>query len=731
MATPATFELSVEGMTCASCAGRVERALSKVQGVEQARVNLASERAQVQARAGLSAAQLIEAVEKAGYQARLTGDPLAQSRAERRARLREQAWLVLAFTFAVPLVLPMLLSPFGVQWALPAWAQLALATPVQCLAGARFYVAAWKALRARAANMDLLVALGTSAAFGLSLFLWLRAAPGHPPHLYFETSAVVIALVLLGKAMEGRAKRRAAGAIRALEALRPLTAQRLEDGIAHEVPVACLRIGDLLRVRPGERVAADGRIKEGESHLHESLLTGEALPVAKGPGDKVNGGTLNGEGALVVEITATGTQTLLEGIIRLVETAQAAKAPVQHTVDRISEVFVPFILLLAMATGLGWYWLQGSLEQALVTAVSVLVIACPCALGLATPAAILAGTGVAARHGVLIKDIGVIEFAHRIGHVVFDKTGTLTQGTPELVEIFPLAGERTSVLAEAAALGAGSQHPLAQAVARACAKEGMALTAAMALSVLPGRGIAGEVEGRRMLLGSSRLLHEHGLETQQLDTIAQAWEDQGRTFSWLIQLTPTPAVLGAMAFADQLRPWAAAAVQALQQKGITCHLLTGDNAGSAAQVASALGISEVQAQLLPADKAQRVVELSSHAPVAMVGDGINDAPALAAASIGIAMGGASDVAAQAGAVVLARADLRLVPASLALANRIRRKIHQNLFWAFAYNLVGLPLAVSGMLSPMFAGAAMALSSVCVVTNALLLARWSPDFDPLK
>lgn len=731
MATPATFELSVDGMTCASCAGRVERALGKVPGVAQARVNLASERAQVQARAGLSAAQLIEAVEKAGYQARLTGDPLAQSRAEQRARLREHVWLGLAFIFAAPLVIPMLLSPFGVQWALPAWAQFALATPVQCLAGARFYVAAWKALRARAANMDLLVAVGTSAAFGLSLFLWLGSAPGHSPHLYFETSAVVIALVLLGKAMEGRAKRQAAGAIRALEALRPLTAQRLENGIAREVPVAYLKVGDLLRVRPGERVAADGRILEGESHLDESLLTGEALPVAKGTGDKVSGGTLNGETALVVEITATGTQTLLEGIIRLVETAQAAKAPVQHTVDRISELFVPFILLLAMATGLGWYWLQGSLEQALVTAVSVLVIACPCALGLATPAAILAGTGVAARHGVLIKDIRGIEIAHRLGHVIFDKTGTLTRGTPELVEILPLGGERALVLADAAALGAGSQHPLAHALGRACAREGIGLPAAMRLSVLPGRGIAGEVEGRRLLLGSSRLLQEHGLETRELNAVTQAWEAQGRTFSWLVQLAPVRGVLGVLAFADQVRPEAAAAVRLLQQKGITCHLLTGDNAGSAAQVASAVGITEVQARLLPGDKAQRVTALSAQAPVAMVGDGINDAPALAAAGIGIAMGGASDVAAQAGTMVLARADLRLVPASLALASRIRRKIHQNLFWAFAYNLVGLPLAVSGMLSPMFAGAAMAVSSVCVVTNALLLARWAPDFDPLE
>ncbi|WP_225776094.1 heavy metal translocating P-type ATPase [Pseudomonas sp. Marseille-Q5115] len=725
MAHPATFELSIHGMTCSSCAGRVERALQKTTGVHSASVNLASERARVHVDASVGPARLIEAVSRAGYQAQIAADSAAEQRARQRLELQQRIELVLAFALAIPLVLPMLLMPLGVTLMLPPWVQFALATPVQFLAGARFYTAAWRALRARAANMDLLVALGTSAAYALSLFLWAQATLGQAPHLYFETAAVVIALVLLGKHLEARAKRRAAGAIRALEALRPATATRLEGGVALEVPLASLRKGDHLQVQPGERFAADGRVIEGHSSADESLLSGEALPMGKATGDRVSSGTLNGEGVLVVEVEATGHETLLEGIIRLVETAQAAKAPVQRLVDRVSRVFVPAILLLALATFIAWYLIGGSIEHALVTAVSVLVIACPCALGLATPAAILAGTGVAARHGLLIRDVGVIETAGRIRHVVFDKTGTLTEGKAELTALLPATLGDLSVLALAGALASGGTHPLAQAVQRACVASGIQVGKAQTVTALPGRGVAGQVNGRQVVLGSTRLLEPDVACPPALRTAAAEWEAQGMSVSWLLEQSPQPRVLGAMAFADTPRPEARAAIEALTQHGITCHMLTGDNPGSAARVASLVGITDVQASLLPAQKAQRVTELAASGPVAMVGDGINDAPALAAAQIGIAMAGATDVAAQAGAVVLARADLRLVPAALNIAAKVQRKIHQNLFWAFAYNLVGIPLAALGLLSPIFAGAAMALSSVSVVSNALLLNTWVP------
>jgi len=728
MAQPATFELSIDGMTCSSCAGRVERALAKTPGVQSATVNLASERAHVMVDPATAANNLIEAVHRAGYQARIAADSAAQQRARQRSALHERRMLAVAFVFAVPLVIPMALMPMGITLMLPAWAQFALATPVQFLAGARFYAAAWRALRARAANMDLLVALGTSAAYGLSLFLWARAAPGEAPHLYFESAAVVIALVLLGKALENGAKHRAAGAIRALEALRPATATRFENGVARQVPLISLRKGDHLQIQPGERFAADGRVLQGQSSVDESLLSGEALPVSKAPGDPVNGGALNGEGVLLIEVTATSQETLLEGIIRLVESAQAAKAPVQRLVDRVSQVFVPAILLLALATFVGWYLVDSSLEHALVTAVSVLVIACPCALGLATPAAILAGTGVAARHGLLIRDIGVIEAAGRIRHVVFDKTGTLTEGKAVLATLLPAVEGDDEVLAQAGALAWGSTHPLAQAVQRACIESGARVPPAQTVTVLPGRGVSGEVEGRLLMSGSARLLEDGVACPPALQAAAAEWEAQGMSVSWLLEHQPQWRVLAAMAFADAPRAEARATVDALTGRGITCHMLTGDNAGSAARVANRVGIGHVQAGLLPAQKAQRIAELAISGPVVMVGDGINDAPALAAANIGIAMGGATDVAAQAGAVVLARPDLMLIPAALSIAAKIQRKIYQNLFWAFAYNLVGIPLAVLGLLSPVVAGAAMALSSVCVVSNALLLNLWAPPIQ---
>ena len=720
-----SLELDISGMTCASCAGRVEKALAKVPGVKSASVNLATERAHIELLGQVDPGLLINAVTQAGY-----GASLHQSEKttedDQQKRLHRERWaLTLAIVLALPLVLPMLLAPFGVHWMLPAWAQFVLATPVQFVLGARFYVAAWKAVKAGAGNMDLLVALGTSAGYGLSLYEWAIAEPGTMPHLYFEASAVVIALVLLGKYLESRAKRQTASAIRALEALRPERALRMVDGQEQDVAISDLRLNDLVLVKPGERFPVDGEVVEGQSHADEALISGESLPVPKQPGDKVTGGAINGEGRLVIKTLALGTETVLARIIRLVEDAQSAKAPIQKLVDKVSQVFVPVVLLIALATLLGW-WLYGApIETALINAVAVLVIACPCALGLATPTAIMAGTGVAARHGILIKDAEALERAHEVSAVVFDKTGTLTSGTPQIAHFSAVDGDEARLLQAAGALQRGSEHPLAKAVLDACAARNLKVPDVTDSQSLTGRGIAGTLEGRRLALGNRRLLEETGLAPGSLGASASAWETEGRTLSWLIEQSPQPQVLGLFAFGDTLKTGALSAIQQLNARHISSHLLTGDNRGSAKVVAEALGISDVHAEVLPADKAATVAELKKTGVVAMVGDGINDAPALAAADIGIAMGGGTDVAMHAAGITLMRGDPRLVPAALEISRKTYAKIRQNLFWAFIYNVIGIPLAAFGFLNPVLAGAAMAFSSVSVVSNALLLKFWKP------
>ncbi|WP_447889911.1 heavy metal translocating P-type ATPase [Pseudomonas hormoni] len=719
-----SLELSIDGMTCASCVGRVERALAKVSGVKSVSVNLANERAHLELLGQVDPQSLIAAVTKAGYNASVweVEHPTTDTQQQ---RLHHERWvLIMAIALALPLVLPMLLQPFGVHWMLPAWVQFALATPVQFVFGARFYVAAWKAVRAGAGNMDLLVALGTSAGYGLSLYEWATAA-GRMPHLYFEASAVVIALVLLGKYLESRAKRQTASAIRALEALRPERAIQVIDGREQDVAISALRLNDLVLVKPGERFPVDGEVVEGQSHADEALISGESLPVPKQPGDKVTGGAINGEGRLLVRTQALGAETVLARIIRLVEDAQAAKAPIQKLVDKVSQVFVPTVLLIALATLMGW-WLYGApIETALINAVAVLVIACPCALGLATPTAIMAGTGVAARYGILIKDAEALERAHEVSAVVFDKTGTLTSGAPRIAHLSAVDGDEATLLKWAGALQRGSEHPLAKAVLDACVERGLAVADVSDSQSLTGRGIAGNLDGRRLALGNRRLLEESGLSAGTLADSATAWETEGRTLSWLIEQSPQPTVLGLFAFGDTLKPGALQAVQQLSARHISSHLLTGDNRGSAKVVAEALGIQDVHAEVLPADKAATVAELKKTGVVAMVGDGINDAPALAAADIGIAMGGGTDVAMHAAGITLMRGDPRLVPAALEISRKTYAKIRQNLFWAFVYNLIGIPLAAFGFLNPVLAGAAMALSSVSVVSNALLLKTWKP------
>ncbi|WP_448679232.1 heavy metal translocating P-type ATPase [Pseudomonas nicosulfuronedens] len=721
-----SLELAIEGMTCASCVGRVERALNKVSGVRSASVNLASERAHVELLGAVDTATLIAAVDKAGYKARpLEPDQPAVDPAVARLA-RERWWLAAAILLSLPLVLPMVGDWFGQHWMLPAWVQFLLATPVQFLIGARFYVSAYKAVRARSGNMDLLVALGTSAGYGLSLYLWYAAAPGQMPHLYFEASAVVITLILLGKYLESRAKRQTAAAIRALEALRPERATRVRDGVEEDVAIAELRLGDEVLVRPGERFPVDGEVLAGQSHADEALITGESLPVPKDVGDPVTGGAINGEGVLRVKTTALGGETVLARIIRLVEDAQAAKAPIQKLVDKVSNVFVPVVIGIALVTLVGWLIAGAGWEQALINAVAVLVIACPCALGLATPTAIMAGTGVAARHGILIKDAEALEVAHAVTAVAFDKTGTLTSGQPRITNL-AADGDDAQALALAGALQRGSEHPLARAVLDACAERSLNPVAAEATQALTGRGIQGRVDGRLLALGNRRMLDEAQLQPGALTEVARQWEAEGRTLSWLIEREPQARVIALFAFGDSLKEGAKTAIDDLRERGIASHLITGDNRGSAKVVADALGLDDVHAEVLPGDKAAVVGALRQQGKVvAMVGDGINDAPALAAADVGIAMGGGTDVAMHAAGITLMRGDPRLVPAALDISRRTYAKIRQNLFWAFIYNLVGIPLAAFGLLNPMVAGAAMAASSVSVVSNALLLKRWKPQ-----
>ncbi len=715
-----TLQLPIEGMTCASCVTRVEKALAKVPGVQSVSVNLATEQATVvrQKNSGPTG-DLLAAVEKAGYTAREIASP--------ESHHTTQGWQVaVAAALSAPLALPMVGDLFGQHWMLPGWLQLLLATPVQFWLGARFYVAGWKSLRAGSGSMDVLVALGTSAAYGLSVWQLFNDTSAMPA-LYFESAAVVITLVRFGKWLEARAKRQTTEALRALQALRPDTARVRRDGHEDSVPLAQVQVGDEVVLRPGERAPVDGVVIEGASHMDESLLTGESLPVTKQPGARVTGSAINAEGLLIVRTTAVGAETALARIVRLVESAQAKKAPIQQLVDKVSAVFVPAVVVAALVTFLGWWAWNGDIATALLHAVAVLVIACPCALGLATPAAIMAGTGTAAKHGILIQDALALEAMHAVKVIAFDKTGTLTQGKPELVDAVPVLLPRDGLLARAAALQAGSEHPLARAVLSAAPT---AAGRAQQVQAVAGRGVTGAFNGETLALGSGPWMSELGVDTQALADAATTLQSQGRTVSWLARTDGTPQLLGLLAFGDTLKPEAAAAMAQLKSQGVRTVLVSGDNRGSAQAVADALGIAEVHAEVLPGDKAGVIAALRQGLPhgarVAMVGDGVNDAPALAAADVGIAMSTGTDVAMATAGITLMRGDLSLVMAALSISQRTTSKIRQNLFWAFVYNVVGIPLAAFGLLSPVVAGAAMALSSVSVISNALLLKRWKPE-----
>ena len=727
--------LAIQGMTCASCAGRVEKSLLKVPGVITAEVNLALETAQVTGSAeALTPDKLVAAVVAAGYQAQPLNLDLEQPANMVESQQTDYSWwpTAVAALLSFPLVLGMVAEWFGWtfwQGHISGWLQWALATPVQFWLGWRFYRAGWHALKAGAGNMDLLVAIGTSAAYGLSVYLLFNSSHGAMSHLYFETSAIVITLVLLGKWLETRAKSKTTEAIRALNALRPERASVIRDNQELQIPIASVILGDLVMIRPGERVAVDGVIKQGDSQIDESLITGESLPVTKTVGDIVTGGSINGEGLLYVTTTALGNESVLARIVRLVESAQAKKAPIQRLVDKVSEVFVPVVIVIAFIALLAWGFIGGDWQVAILNSVAVLVIACPCALGLATPTAIMVGTGVAARHGILIKDAEALELAHAVKTVAFDKTGTLTEGHPKLVKLVSVADNDDQVLTLAASLQAGSEHPLAKAVIHAAREKSLVLQAAEDVHAVSGKGLKGKVAGLDLALGNASLMQDLAMDVSILQAQANTLQTEGYSVSWLCSLDDQPRLLGMFAFGDTLKPTAVAAISSLQQQGILTVLISGDNQGSSANVAAKLGIDKFYAQVLPEDKANIVRELKEGAGlVAMVGDGINDAPALAEANVGIAMSSGTDVAMHAAGITLMRGNPALVSDAIDVSRRTYAKIRQNLFWAFIYNVVGIPLAALGFLNPVIAGAAMALSSFSVVSNALTLKLWRPKAD---
>ncbi len=733
-----TVELAIGGMTCAACAARIEKVLRRIEGVE-ASVNLAAERARIRYQPGrIDIPELLAAIEKAGFSARVADD---RSREEEKAR-RAAAWQAerRRFYIAAALTLPLVLQMFWMFGTgdaeahmadpIPRWLQLLLATPVQFWIGWRFYDGAWKALRGgglTGANMDVLVALGTTMAWGFSAVVTVFGLEHH--YVYFEASAAVITLVLMGKLLEARAKAGTTAAIEALIRLQPRTARIERDGELVEVAADSLLPGDVFIVRPGDSVPVDGLVLDGASSVNEAMLTGESMPVAKKGGDRVFAATRNELGQLRCRATGVGEQTLLAGIIRLVAEAQGSKAPVQRLADRISAVFVPVVCVIALVTFAGWWLAGGEMAEALINAVAVLVIACPCALGLATPTAIMVGTGQGAAAGILVKNAEALERAERIAVLGVDKTGTLTRGEPEVTD---LVGENVAddeAIRLAAALEQGSEHPLARAVLECARTRGVSLPALADFRAFPGKGVEGRVEGRLLQLGAPEWAAAGSAAAR---SEVRRLQEEGKT---VVVLAESGCVLALLAIADPLRPGAGLAVRRLQAMGLRVIMLTGDNPVTAAAVARAAGIDEFRAGILPGDKAAAVGELKSalkdtpkgeRGCVAMVGDGINDAPALAAADVGFAIGAGSDAAIEAADLTLIGSDLQGVADAILLSRATLGKIRQNLFWAFVYNVLGLPLAAFGLLNPVFAGAAMAMSSVSVVSNSLLLKRWRPQ-----
>ncbi len=716
-----TIEINVSGMTCGSCVGRVESALKKIDGVYSAAVNLATEKAKIIASSRLKPQQLIIAIEKAGYDAKLITQT---TRVKPSAPTYSQRALLVSILLTLPLVLPMIGAIFGRHLMLDPWIQLALATPIQFGVGWKFYLSAWKAMRARTGNMDLLVAVGTSAAYGLSIASLVRGNGD----FYFETAAAVTTFILLGKNLEARAKRQTLSAMEALQNLQPEKARVVVNGIEKLVPISEVRTGDAVRVIPGEKIPVDGVVLDGASAVDESLLTGESIPVFKKVTDTVTAGALNTDGVLLIETRKIGAETTLARIIRLIEDAQSAKAPIQLLVDRVSAIFVPVVLILAVITFLLWLPFTTT-QQALIDAICVLVIACPCALGLATPTAILAGTGAAAQAGILIRDAEILELAHRVSVVAFDKTGTLTEGKPQLIALQSRENDSNRLLQIAGSLQSASEHPLANAVVAASRMKNLPPLLLTQFQNSPGRGVSGNLqEIGKVWIGTRTFLRENEINLTDWEDEAKHFEESGHTVSFVAWGSPA-RVQGVLTFQDEPRPTAQAAIKSLHAQNLELWLLTGDSPANANRVGETLGIKNISGGLLPAEKSACIESLKTGARiVAMVGDGINDGPALASADLGIALASGTELARRSAGITLMRPDLRLVAAALEISRKTYQKIKQGLFWAFIYNCIGIGLAMAGKLDPIFAGFAMAMSSVSVVLNALWLKRWRPNLS---
>ncbi|SYX82903.1 heavy metal translocating P-type ATPase [Paenibacillus alvei] len=729
-----TMDLQIEGMTCAACSTRIEKGLSRMQGVQTAAVNLATETAKV-TYIGLKQEDILNKISQLGYTGRLKkeeGESEQESPTQRNMRRLRNTFLVSAL-----LSIPLLWSMVGhfsftswiwvPEWFMHPWVQMVLAAPVQFIIGARFYVGAFKALRSGSANMDVLVALGTTSAYVYSVYLAWQWQIGelHHPEMYFETSAVLITLILLGKWLEASAKGRSSQAIRALMGLRAKTATVVRDGEQVEVPVEDVASGDLVLVRPGEKVPVDGIVVSGTSTVDESMLTGESVPVEKQAGDNVYGATVNAQGAFTMKATQVGSETALSQIIKIVEEAQGSKAPIQRIADKISGIFVPIVVGIAFLVFLIWYFAvePGNFGVALSRTIAVLVIACPCALGLATPTSIMAGTGRAAEYGVLFRGGEHLEGAYRVQTVVLDKTGTVTEGAPSLTDVVLHDGnedEKTELLTLLASAEKQSEHPLAQAIVKGLSEQGISTVEPDSFRAEPGYGIAAEVNGHQIIVGTRRWMEKNGVASSDAEEALQDMEQAGKT---AMLFAVDGSWKGIVAVADQVKASSKKAIERLHQMGIRVVMMTGDNTRTARAIASQVGIDDVFAEVLPEQKAQHVRELQQRGSVvAMVGDGINDAPALAAADIGFAIGTGTDVAMETAGVTLMRGDLNGIADAMEMSRRTMRNIKQNLFWALVYNSIGIPIAAIGLLAPWLAGAAMAFSSVSVVLNALRLQR---------
>ncbi len=718
-----TVNLDIKGMTCASCVGRIEKYLAKNDAIKESNINLATEKAKiVYNKKDLNIEKIISIISDAGYEAKVHQDKEKdQTEQKLKSIKKERNIVIMAALLSAPLFIPMILEPFGLHLMLTGYIQLIICAPIQFIIGWRFYKSAWGAIKTLSGNMELLVAIGTTAAFALSTYLLVTHTDG-PLHLYFESSAVVISLILLGKYFESKAKFQTTQAIRSLQQLRPDTAIILKDGKEKEVAIEKISLEDVVIVKPGGRIPVDGIISEGQSEIDESLITGESLPIDKKEDDKVIGGSINGSGKLHIKVTALGAETMLSKIIRLVEDAQTQKAPIQRLVDKISSYFVPIVIIISVITLISSGLILGDWEVAIINAISVLVIACPCALGLATPTAIMVGTGIAAKAGILIKDTQALEISHTITTVAFDKTGTLTEGNPSVSHLHAFGIDDKKALSLLASIQSGSEHPLAKAVLTKAKNDNISFGKSTKSRSITGVGIEATVDNHQYIVGSKKALDKEDM-IEEVHKFSKEFENNGETVSYLIDKSDHK-VLAIISFTDSIKSSAKQTIQKLKELEIKSIMLTGDNQSSAKKVADQLGLDDFRYEVMPEDKSDVISKLIEQGEiVAMIGDGINDAPALALADIGIAMSTGTDVAMQSAGITLMRGDPLLIPDAISISKATYSKIKQNLFWAFIYNVIGIPLAAFGYLNPMIAGGAMAFSSISVVSNSLLLKRW--------